>query len=232
MNLLSNKIGLWASVFLTISLLTWIICFIGISLTSPIFIWTNLSDYLMFEKSNSQFLQTIAKSCMLLFGPIYVLYISSFYNYTQDKKILVSLSSMFGLAFALLSSTNYFVQLSSVRINITQGNIAGIEHFLQANPYSIISSINMLGWTLFLGLSSFLISAIFNNDLKSNLLRNTFIVNGISCFIAGIGYILDIKILIFIFINLGVGGALMTICISSIKLFLRLKNETLLNNTI
>jgi hypothetical protein len=223
MKTLSYKIGFWASILLTVSFVVWIVCFIGIALTSPLFYWTNLTDYLNFVQKHSQVFQNTAKLFMLFLGPLYVLFINSFYDYAPDnKKALVRISLLFGTAFAILSSLHYFVQLSAVRLNTIHGQINGLEHFVQANPYSIMTSIDMLGWTLFLGLSSLFIFPIFTGDTLNKILRYAFIINGLSCMLAGIGYIFQIDVLTFLFINLGVGGAIMTIGIVSIKLFKRL----------
>ena len=90
---------------------------------------------------------------------------------------------------------------------------------MQANPNSILTSIAMLGWTLFLGLSSLFIYSIFNGNKLKKVLRIGFLLNGISCLLAGVGYVFQIDIMIFIFINIGSGGALILISISSVKLF-------------
>jgi hypothetical protein len=39
---------------------------------------------------------------------------------------------------------------------------------------------------------------------------------------AGIGYVFQIDVMMFLFINLGVGGAIMTLAIASIRLFKQL----------
>lgn len=224
MNTLSYKIGYWSACLLTLTFVVWIVCFVGIALTSHMFLWTNLSDYITFEHANSQVFQNIAKFFMLLVGPLYILLINSFYNYaSSDKKALVRISLLFATAFAILSSLHYFVQLSAVRLNIEHGQIAGLEYFVQANPNSIMTAIDMLGWTLFLGLSSFFIFPIFTGDRINNLIRYSFILNGISCIMAGIGYVFQINVLTFLFINLGAGGSIMTVAIASIQLFKRLK---------
>jgi len=88
--------------------------------------------------------------------------------------------------------------------------------FLQANPLSAMNSIALLGWTLFLGLSSlFIIPTVSKNkDLKIN-----FFINSISCFLACISYLIQDESLLFLFINIFVGGSLIVISISSIKYF-------------
>lgn len=226
MNSISNRIGYWSAIALTSTFIVWIICFVGIAITSPLFIWTNLSDYLIFVNSNSQFFQNMAKFFMLLFGPVYVILINSFYEYAStEKKVLIRASLLFAIAFALLSSLHYFVQLSAVRLNIAHGQLTGLENFVQANPNSIMTATDMLGWTLFFGFSSFFIAPIFSGKRLNLVIRYAFLANGFSCFLAGIGYVFQIDILTFLFINLGVGGAVSTLSIASIKFFRQLKNQ-------
>ena len=114
MNTLSYKIGYVSAILLTLSFIIWIISFVGIAVTSPLFHWSTISDYQVYVSTHSQFFQYTAKFFMLLFGPLYVLFISSFYDYgTKNQKTLVRISLLFGLAFAILSSLHYFVQLSA-----------------------------------------------------------------------------------------------------------------------
>lgn len=220
---LSLKIGLRSAQLLTFTFIIWIICFVGIAVTSPLFYWTNLADYLTYYQANDQYFQHIAKFFMLLFGPIYVVFICSFYDYaSHEKKALVRMSLLFGVAFAVLSSINYFVQLTTVRLNIEQSHFDGLEHLVQANPYSVMNSINMLGWTIFLGLSSFFIYPVFKGDKLRRIIGYAFLFNGASCFLGGIGYVLHIDFLTFLFMNLGLGGAVLIFSIESIRLFKRL----------
>ena len=86
-----------------------------------------------------------------------------------------------------------------------------------------MTSIAMLGWTLFLGLSSFFIFSIFKGDGLQKILIFAFIFNGVCCILAGVGYILQIDLLTFLFINIGAGGALMIISVSSTNLFRKLQ---------
>lgn len=224
MNKISIKIGYWTSVFLVVCFITWIISFIGIALTSPLFFWTNIDDFISYIQANdSRFFQNLAYLFMLLVGPAYLLLLNSFYDVVDlvNEKSLVRISLLFGLAFAITSSINYFAQLSSVRLSINKGNLEGLEYFIQANPDSILASVAMLGWTFFLGLSSLFIFTIFKGDGLRKVLKIGFLVNGISCLLAGFGYVFQIDILTFLFINIGSGGALIIISVSSAKLFKR-----------
>jgi len=222
---LSFKIGYWSALSMLVAFVIWIVTFTGIAITSPIFYWTNLKDYMVHYQSTSHHFQNLAYLFMLFTGPLYMLIINGFYEYsTHSNKVLVRISLLFGLGFAILSSIHYFVQLSSVRLNLTGGNFDGMEPFLQANPLSIMTSIDMLGWTFFLGLSSLFLVPVFSGENSINLLRYAFLVNGLSCLGAGVGYVFQIDVLTFICINLITGGALVAISIRSIKLFARQQN--------
>lgn len=230
MKTLSYQIGYWSALLLILSLIIWIISFTGIALTSPLFTWTNLQDYVAYTQNNPQFFQNLAKFFMLLFGPLIVLLINSYYDYASpNKKVLVRISMLFALGFAVLSSLHYFVQISAVRLSIEQGQTEGLQHFIQANPLSIMTSIDMTGWTLFLGLSSFFIFPVFTGNRLNQTIRYAFLINGISCILAGIGYTLQIDILTLVFVNLGVGGAIIVVSIASLILFKNLKKKPVIH---
>jgi len=220
MNNLSYKIGQWSAISLVICFAIWILSFVGIAVSSPLFYWTKLSDYITHYHSGGHFFQHLAYLFMLLAGPLYLLVINGYYEYAPaDKKVLVRISLLFALGFAILSGLHYFVQLSSVRLNLAAGNFEGIELFLQANPTSVMTSIDMLGWTLFLGLSSLFMVPVFKGERANRILAYAFLLNGISGLMAGLGYVFQIDLLTFICINLLCGGALITVSIASIKLF-------------
>ncbi len=224
MHNISAKTGYWSALLTLLTFVMWIICFVLIALKPPLFTWTNLQDYVQYFHSGSQTLQNTARFFMLIFGPVYVILIHSFYDFTPErKKGLIRLSLLFALGFAVLSGMNYFVQLSAVRLNLLHGQTRGLEYFVQANPLSVLTSIDMTGWTLFLGLSSFFIFPVFGHNGSDNILRVAFLVNGISCMLGGVGYMLQIDILTFLAINVGVGGAVMTIAVTSAGYFKRLQ---------
>lgn len=227
MKSLSFKIGYYSSLVSTLLFITWMVCFIGIAATSPLFYWSGFEDYLNYAGQNSQVLQHIAKALMLAFGPLFVVLINSYYEYApREKRFLVRLSLLFALGFALLSCMHYFVQLSAVRLNLLEGTVNGLELFVQANPHSIMTSIDMLGWTVFLGATSFSVFSVFGKGKGERMIRLAFLANGIFCILAGVGYLFQIDVLTFLFANLGVGGALITAMFYSARLFRRLyKNE-------
>ncbi|MFD1706444.1 hypothetical protein ACFSCZ_06705 [Siminovitchia sediminis] len=95
---------------------------------------------------------------------------------------------------AAFSSMNYFVQFTAVRLSIGNGQLEGLEQFVQWNPTSAFYSINLLGWTLFLGLASFFMSPVFMKEKRGNLIQRLFILNGITCGLGTFSVVFEIMI--------------------------------------
>ncbi|HEX2934762.1 MAG TPA: hypothetical protein VHO72_05365 [Bacteroidales bacterium] len=99
--------------------ITWIVCFVGIAVTSPLFYWNGLPHYLAYISSYNQTFADLAKIAMLFFGPAYLLLIHSFYDCSSEKqRPLLRISLLFALAFTITSSIHYFVQVTSVKFSI------------------------------------------------------------------------------------------------------------------
>ena len=99
---------------------------------------------------------------MLLSGPVFVLLLNGFYDNTDDsKKVLVRISILFAVAYSILSSLHYFIQIGAVRLNVINENFEGIEYFLQANPlfnlviYCYVRMDSVFGFVITLHISGF-----------------------------------------------------------------------------
>lgn len=207
---MAARLGFWSAVAIAVAFVLYTVAFVGILLTSPLFMWTNLEDYIFYTQHYGQSLQHLARFLMLLFGPLFVVLLNCIHDTTlPDRRVLSRIALSFGIAFAVLSSINYFVQLSTVRLSLASGQTAGLEHIVQANPYSTITAINMLGWTLFLGLASLFVAPVFGGDWLARIIRGAFLLNGVFCLVGGVGYVLEITALVFLTINLGLGVAVL-----------------------
>lgn len=214
MNRISIQIGFWSSLLAAIACFLFTACFMAIVIVNPLFIWTNLSDYLTYTQLHSQAFAYAAQTAMLCFGSLYLLLLHSIYEYApHEKKILIRIALSFGVIFAALTGIHYFVQITTVRWQISQGQLAGIEQFLQAKPDSVIAAVNMLGWTLFFGLSSLFVAPVFAGSKLACAIRRLFLANGIFCLLGGVAYVFKIVLLVFVTINLGMGGAITTLTI-------------------
>jgi hypothetical protein len=207
MNRLTTRIAFGASAFSAMLFIIFIGSFVGIALTSPLFVWTNLSDYLSYVNAHSQLLKYIAQTSMLLFGPAFVVLVSCIYEMAGvNQKVFTRIALAFAVVFAALIGIHYFIQISAVRLSISKGHLEGIEQFLQGKPDSAVSAVNMLGWTLFFGLSSLFVAPAFSGDMIQRTIRFLFIINAVCCLLAGVGYVVENVALVFLTINLGMGG--------------------------
>jgi hypothetical protein len=226
MSQLSIKLGFWSAFLSAIAFIVFTICFVAILVVSPIFTWTDLSAYVAYVNDNNQIFQHLARSTMFLFGPLFIVMLNSVHDYADDdKKILTRISIGFGIGFAILICINYFVQLSVVRQNIEKGHLEGLIQIVQANPTSVISAVNMLGWSLFLGMSSLFVGPVFSGSRLEKIIRIMFLLNGIFCILGGIGYVFEIVLLLFLSINFGMGGSVTIMTILLCVLFRRLKKS-------
>jgi hypothetical protein len=219
----SIYLGFWAALCGALVLIVFTVCLIAVLAVNPIFMWTNIADYAAYARAHRSLWPSVARLSVLLFGPLFVLILNSIHDYARDEhKPLSRLGLCFGLAFAVLTGTHYFVQLSAVRIAELSGRFEGLEQIVQANPYSAISAINMLGWTLFLGLASLCVAPVFSGSRLERVIRVALFLNGIFCILGGFGYVFEQVAVVFLAINLGMGGAITIGTIALCLLFKRL----------
>ncbi len=215
------RIGFWSALLSALAFLVFTVCFIGVAVTSPIFMWTNLTDYLVYVQENGQFLQTIARVCSLSFALLFVLLLNAIHEITvAEKKVLTRTALSLGIGFAVLAGLFYFVQITAVRWSIQLGQTTGLEQVIQANPLSAVSAMNMLGWTLFLGLASLFLVPVFANGRLQKTIRIAFLLNAIFCLLGGVSYFMQWIVLLFLTINLGMGGAV-TVAMMALALYFR-----------
>ncbi len=223
----ATQLGFWSSVSIAVLFIVFTLCFVAIAATQPLFRWTNLADYVAYATSHDQFFQNLARLSMLLFGPAYIILLASIHDRTHEEmQIWTRLALCFGVAFATLTGIHYFVQLSAVRLSLAHGELQGLDQIVQANPTSAISAINMLGWTLFLGLSSIFVAQVFSGSRLERAIRIALLINGVCCLVGSVGYVLDIVALVFVTINFGMGGAVLIAAILLSVWFKRLGRMT------
>jgi len=212
---LALRLGFWSALGAAAMFIAFTVCFVAVVLKPPLFVWTSFADYVVYARNDQRVLKSIAQLTMLLFAPLYVALINSLHELAPaEKKAATRLGLACGVMFAALSGGFYFVQLSAVRLSVAKEQFAGLEQVVQANPYSALSALNMLGWTVFFGLSSLCVAPAFAGSGLVKAIRWLFVVNGLMCLLGGIGYVLEMTALVFVTINLGMGGAVMLLTIA------------------
>jgi hypothetical protein len=224
---LAACLGFWGAIGILVLFLSYTVIFTLIQLAGPSPAWTNLTDYVATVRSSSQALKLVAQAGMLLFGPLYLLVLNSLYETAPEHlKSLLRLSLVFAAIFAALTGTHYFVQITTVPLQIASGQTGGLEQFLQANPYSGLAAANMLGWSLFFGLSSLLAAPMFSTGGLERTIRVLFLINGFACLLGGIGYIFVIPPLVLICSTFIMGGTVIGIGIALCVYFRRFEKRS------
>ncbi len=93
---------------------------------------------------------------------------------------------------------------------------------MYTNPAASRWSLRLGVWSVGLGLSSLFAAPIFSGGRIERLIRLALLLNGIFCLLGGLGYALDIEVLVFWTLNFGMGGAVLATAIFLVTLFRRI----------
>ena len=227
MNRIALKAGYISSVIGIATFVLYTFCFIAILVVNPIFIWTNFENYIMSVQTTNQIFKHIAMFLMIVYGVCFLIQVCSISEIAvKAKKYFAKLAELFGIGFLTLISINYFVQLTTVRMQVYTGQTDGLEQFIQANPVSGMAAINMLGWTIFFGLSCIFAGLALGNTKIEKVIKYAFLSNGVMMFLGLIGYLFDISVVVFLCMNLGMGSAILIATIPLCYLFKKVIKET------
>lgn len=225
MNSIALKAGYLASLIGIAAFVTYTFCFVGILVVNPIFIWTNFDSYIMSVRTTNQILKNISMIMMIVYGVCFLIQVCSIGEIVVGaKKYYVKLAELFGIGFLTLICINYFVQISTVRMQIDIDQMNGLEQFVQANPISGMAAINMLGWTIFFGLSCIFVGLALGNNRIEQVIKYAFLSNGVMVFLGLFGYLFNKSIVVFLCMNLGMGAAILTGTIPLCNLFKSIKS--------
>lgn len=223
MNRFAIRTGYWSALLCAATFMLFTIAFAGIALAGPLYVWDDLAGYVADTATRSQTLKVVAQAAMLLFAPLFVLLAASIHDVTGgERRFLARAGLALSIPFATLAAVHYFVQLSTVRLNVAAGAIEGLAHWIQANPSAAILAVNMTGFTLFLGFASLFLAGVFSGQGVERVIRAAFVANGAVCLIAGIAFVANWTAVVFVTINLGMGAALLVAFVGLLIWFRRL----------
>lgn len=205
-----QKLGFWASVTSLSTFLLYIICFIGNYFTNSSFVWTNSSSFISFSNTHPQLFKYIAMSLMIVFSFSFTIQLECLRELVCEKnRFFMRVAVHFAIAFSVLISINYFVQISAVRLQIVSNQAGDISQFVQANPNSFISAVNLLGWTLFLGMACLFASMAMGKTTVERVLKYSFLGNAFMMLTCSITYIFSCIVIQALFMFLGLGLAIL-----------------------
>lgn len=199
-NQLACKVGFWSSVLFALTGIGYAIGMIALLVVFPIPEWRGITDTVAGFSSSYINYYSLCQTMAFISAPLFVVMVCCVHEYASpEHKILTRISACFAIMFAVFSSMNYFVQFTAVRLSILNGQLEGLEQFVQWNPTSAFYSINLLGWTLFLGLASFFIAPVFLKEKRGRLILRLFILNGVTCVLGTVAAVFEIMIYLAIY---------------------------------
>lgn len=190
-----RKLGLWSVWGLTISGYLYAAVYIVFSILFPMKVWNGIADFANYFTGAYAAVFTVIQVLaftlsffMFLFGAV------TYQTASKEKKAaaLVGFGSV--IIFFMMSAMHYVVQWTSVRAGLDSGNLNGLDMFVMSNFDSPLSIINVVGWTLLLGIASFSFAACFEGGGRMKAIRTGFFINGVSCILTFILYTLGIKL--------------------------------------
>lgn len=217
MNSITSKLGFRASLIALFSFVLYTFCFVAILLVNQPFAWDGIANLAIYEAESVSWLKYLGMGSMILYACAYVVIVMCTNEAVKKEKQIYSwISVVFGIAFCVCTSIGYFVQLTSTRLQLESGHVEGLVQFTQSYHLSAINGINILGWTLFYGISSlafgFAIGDGFGKVLKIACVANAFIM-----FAGLIGFVSNNFWILLFTLNFGLGGAGITIIISLLR---------------
>lgn len=225
MSSLSARLGFWSALLFAIMGVGYGLGMGIFFMKYPVPTWNNIESYADFMRSASQLFFSMCQITAFLSGIIFIVLLCSIHEYAQaEKKILTRIGLCFGTIFVVLASITYFVQFTVIPQNISDGNLQGLEQFVELNTKSFISAIVILGWGLFLGLTSFFIAPVFSNGKLEKFIKWLFILSGTFLVLNTIGYMIQNVSLCLI--STGIYGITLTLAsVLLCILFRKLRNK-------
>ena len=219
---LAAQVGQVSAIMAITAITVYMLSFFAILIVNPLYLWSDFTSYLAYQQQHPQAFKHVAQATMLLYPLLYLLMLNSALDTRPiDKQFVLRAGLQFALGFAVLAGMHYWVQITAVRMNLEKGTPDGLLQFIQAKPDSAMSAINMLGWTVFYGLSSLFAAPAFSAGKVERALRWIFIVNGANCLIGGIAYLLDATLIVAVTMNLVMGGCMLAISVLMLLHFRR-----------
>ena len=115
---------------------------------------------------------------LLLGSSFLVLAVSIHQLASPDKRVWSHAAVAFAIAYAVLISVNYYVQLTLVAPRLAAGRVAGIEPFLFVPFDSFLYAVDILGYS-FMSVATLFAAMVFTGRGQERVVRGFLIANGL-----------------------------------------------------
>lgn len=135
------------------------------------------------------------------------------------SRLFSELAKLLALGFVVVSGLAYFVQLTATRFQLEAGYGAEILQLTQSFPSSALNAANIFGWTLLYGLSTLFLALACRKLRQAKPLFGWALANAAVVGLGGLGYLLNLQLVVFFCLNLGLGLTSIGLTICALRLF-------------
>ena len=190
-----RKLGLWSVIGLTVVGYLYAALYLLFAILFPMQVWNGMADFASYFSGAYAIMFTIIQICAFSISLLMFLFGAVVYQAAPQGKKAIGLAGFGATAvFFTFSCFHYVVQWTSVRAGLHSGNLAGLDMFVMSNFDSPLSVVNVIGWTLLLGIASLCFTASFPGGGRMKAIRAGFLMNGLACIFTFVLYTLGIKI--------------------------------------
>jgi hypothetical protein len=181
---LPTKLGFWSSMAGVLLALVYLLALLGN--------WMAVGSLQLIEPFQSVISMVILLSC-----PLLVFVIAALHGALQGSRQTLSLLALcLVVIFAALGGVNRYISLTVVPQSVAAGKTAGLEWFMPYGWPSVTSALEMLAWGFFLGMAFLVMAPLFRSDKLDSAIYWTCIINGLLCFMALLGQVLNVPALL------------------------------------
>jgi hypothetical protein len=172
----SAMVGFWSSLAFTVLLIALNISFVIKAVKVPPAEWEGIDSY----SRSYRIIAFVPQGIGLASVPALILMLASIHIYARGFRKILSLAGLaFGIAFAVLVGSLYFVQVGILLPALKHGNWHGLDQYAFANPSSIAWGLNHFAWSL-LGFAFLFVAGVFEGHGLECWIRWFFVLNGLA----------------------------------------------------
>src|SRR5512133_1046087 len=122
--------------------------------------------------------------CLLSAPGILILFVMIHAHASEERKLYSLIGLCFAVLFCAMTCINRFVHLAVVLPSVAMGKTIGLDWFMPYGSPSVMSAIEMLGWSFFLGLAFIFTAFAFDKSRLERWLFWVCLVNGTLCLVS------------------------------------------------
>ncbi|MEJ2563524.1 MAG: hypothetical protein P8Z42_12685 [Anaerolineales bacterium] len=184
-----KKLGFWAAILAAIFSLLFAV--LAIAYSPPD--WAGIEAY----AEGFDFLQMLNMIPVVLVTIAVIVVMACIHSIAPSSKKVFSLIAIaFSVVYASIISTNYYVQLFVVRLNLVSGNLEGLQLLAMPNLHSVFFALEALGY-MFLSLATLFVLPVFGRGMLAGWIRAFLIISGGLGIFGTIVALFDLPLLIF-----------------------------------